>query len=167
VPNTPFELAMVSKPVVSLKKPAVTSFLLAPGQDRVRGHLGAEVRIDRGGGGEVRPVALNSCLPGTGTYSGFSGARRAVSSARRTACSSDLSSNSLIDAVPWRLPKATVTTGAVFVQAGGRDAVARKADIALAAAVDGTLHSSAFENDSTRSQMRFASSWFSCFIVFS
>src|SRR5690606_13708600 len=44
-----------------------------------------------------------------GTNSGFSGASQASSSARRTTFSSDASSNSLIVAVPTRLPNATCT----------------------------------------------------------
>ena len=57
---------------------------------------------------------LNTCLPTAGMNSGFSGARRATSSARRTAFSSDLSSNWLTEAVPWRLPKATLMVIWVF-----------------------------------------------------
>jgi hypothetical protein len=44
-----------------------------------------------------------------GMNSGFSGASFASSSARRTTFSSDASSNSLIVAVPMRLPYATCT----------------------------------------------------------
>ena len=49
-----------------------------------------------------------------GMNSGFSGARRARSSARRTTRSSAASSNSLMVAVPTRLPNATSTASSVL-----------------------------------------------------
>jgi hypothetical protein len=113
-PNTPRELATVSKEDWSVKKPAATSpFFLQASMlyaATCARYSGLMASVDLLNVSE----RLKACLSGVGMNSGFSGASFASSSARCTALASDLSSNSLMTAVPCFLPNATATDNWVF-----------------------------------------------------
>src|SRR5688500_13376547 len=94
-----------------------------------------------------------------GMNSGFSGASRARSSARRTTRSSAASSNSLIVAVPTRLPKATCTASSVSSTMPLVDTLlSAKRMLPAVLPVSCAVHSSAFDSATTLSRMALARS---------
>ncbi|MNV47925.1 hypothetical protein D3C71_1398090 [compost metagenome] len=93
-----------------------------------------------------------------GMNSGFSGASLARSSARRTTRASAASSNSLIEAVPTRLPKATVTASSVLSTMPLVDTLlSAKRMLPLIEPASTAVHSSALDSAMTLSRMALAS----------
>ena len=89
--------------------------------------------------------------------SGFSGARRARSSARRTTRSSAASSNSLIVAMPTRLPNATCTPRSVLLTMPLVETLFKaKRMLPSTEPVRDAVHSSAVDSAMTLSRMALA-----------
>src|SRR5690606_27343354 len=103
-------------------------------------------------------LGVYCCLPMAGMNSGFSGASLARSSARRTTRSSEASSNSLIEAVPTRLPKATCTpSSALLTMPLVETLFSAKRMLPSMEPVSVAVHSSALDSAMTLSRMALAS----------